>query len=74
MMAERKAVAESIFEKLNEYRKSLSLQTLEWNDQVYMSCLEHTFYQATIGDINHDNFGDRVKNFNGGNENVAYNF
>lgn len=32
MMAEQKSVAEKIFEKLNEYRKSKSLETLSWND------------------------------------------
>ena len=43
-MAERKDVAKSIFDKLNEYRSSLSLDKLTWNDTVYDSCLEHTFY------------------------------
>ena len=44
MMAERKDIAKSIFDKLNEYRKSLSLETLTWNETVYASCLDHTFY------------------------------
>lgn len=44
LMAERKDIAKSIFDKLNEYRNSLSLETLTWNEDVYIGCLEHTYY------------------------------
>ena len=49
MMAEKKSIGELIFDKLNEYRSSLSLETLKWNSELYKSTLGHTFYQALLG-------------------------
>ena len=64
-------MATKIFEKLNEYRKSLNLEILTWNEDVYILTLNHTYYMIEKGEISHDDFGERVTGYGASNENVA---
>ena len=60
------------FDHINNYRQSLGLPRLAWNERAYQLCNNHNNYQAQRNQISHDNFGNRAKQLKGAtNENVA---
>lgn len=69
-----------ILNLVNEYRVSNGLAVLTMDTVVWRYATEHTLYQINLGDINHDNFSERMDDLRaeiGGSsaaENVAFGY
>lgn len=65
---------------VNEYRNSLGLNQLSPLNEISSEASEHTYYMLALGQLSHDNFGQRYENLqqsvNANNvaENVGYGY
>ncbi len=72
LVTENREMGEEAFELLNKYRDENGLDELDWNEDAYLSSLDHTYYMIKQGGLSHDNFDDRVTALRANNENVAF--
>ena len=68
------------FNLINEYRVSLGLAALVWNEKIARECRTHSRYMISRNTLSHDNFSTRIANLRrsinvgGAAENVAMNY
>lgn len=68
------------FDLINQYRRSIGLPSLIWNEAIARQCRTHSQYMANRGSLSHDNFSQRLNNLRSsmrvmaGAENVAMNY
>ena len=66
------SISKKVFQLLNNYRQSLSLSILNWDNKVYQLSENHSIYMENKNILSHDNFSTRIGNsFMRSNENVA---
>jgi uncharacterized protein YkwD len=69
-----------LLDRINTYRDSIGLNTLQKNEHIAYICQEHNIYMIETGTINHSNFQYRVENLQLTldaeriGENIAYNY
>lgn len=69
-----------LLDRINIYRDSIGLNTLQPNQHISYICQEHNMYMIETGNINHDYFQYRVDNLQQTlgavrvGENIAYNY
>ncbi len=70
--SDMRSASQATFRLINNYRRSLGLQQMRWDEQVYQLCARHNLYQAQRNTISHDGYQDRNRRLGGyANENVA---
>ncbi|HOG64243.1 MAG TPA: CAP domain-containing protein [Spirochaetota bacterium] len=75
-----RTVERRAFDLINQYRRSIGLPSLIWNEAIARQCRNHSQYMANRGSLSHDNFSQRLNNLRSsmqvmaGAENVAMNY
>ena len=73
-------VEQEVNNLINQYRTSIGLAKLEWNETIAEQCRNHSIDMANAHTINHNGFTERVNligetiPWNWAGENVAYNY
>ena len=74
------SVEQEVNNLINQYRTSIGLAKLEWNETIAEQCRNHSIDMANAHTINHNGFTERVNSigetipWNWAGENVAYNY
>ena len=74
------SVEQEVHNLINQYRTSIGLAKLEWNETIAEQCRNHSIDMANAHTINHNGFTERVNligetiPWNWAGENVAYNY
>jgi uncharacterized protein YkwD len=69
-----------LLDRINQYRDSIGLNTLQNNQHISYICSEHNIYMIETGIINHNYFQSRAENLHETlgaervGENIAYNY
>lgn len=75
-----RVVERRAFDLINQYRRSIGLPALAWNEAIARQCRSHSQYMAGRGSLSHDNFSQRLNSLRSsmrvmaGAENVAMNY
>ena len=74
------SVEQEVNNLINQYRTSIGLAKLEWNETIAEQCRNHSIDMANAHTINHNGFTERVNSisetipWSWAGENVAYNY